>query len=225
MCHFLIVNTTQKSVDKAVEQCIFARLHEITETEDVPHLPWWIQKIVETGDDEQALKLVDYLNKAEDSPWRGKVEMANQESKRATINQKSFVRAVKKYVLTANNPVSARSLDQQQRIFLNYWKAIAALLDNEGNTVLFKYNGVDLFCRFSIPVFSKLSNIGDFKTATIQSLLKSTFENIDGEYAAVGHPDWWASGSGPAGGLNASALAKVNQDLTRALHKGADIQL
>ena len=27
MCHFLIVNTTQKSVDKAVEQKIMARPH------------------------------------------------------------------------------------------------------------------------------------------------------------------------------------------------------
>ena len=36
MCHFLIVNTTQKSVDTAVEQRIFARLTESLEIEEVP---------------------------------------------------------------------------------------------------------------------------------------------------------------------------------------------
>ena len=39
MCHFLIVNTTQKSVDKAVEQRIVARLTEALDVEDTPSLP------------------------------------------------------------------------------------------------------------------------------------------------------------------------------------------
>jgi len=65
MCHFLIVNTTQKSVDKGVEQRIYARLTDALEFEDVPNLPKWIQRIVETGDDEQALNIVDYLNDTE----------------------------------------------------------------------------------------------------------------------------------------------------------------
>jgi DGQHR domain-containing protein len=75
MCHFLIVNTTQKSVDKGVEQRIFARLTDAIEYEDVPSLPKWIQRIVETGDDEQALGIVDYLNGTDGSPWRDKIAM------------------------------------------------------------------------------------------------------------------------------------------------------
>lgn len=39
MCHFLIVNTTQKSVDKAVEQRIIARLSDALDVEDLPSLP------------------------------------------------------------------------------------------------------------------------------------------------------------------------------------------
>jgi DGQHR domain-containing protein len=39
MCHFLIVNTTQKSVDRAVEQRIYARLSDAIDLEDVPSLP------------------------------------------------------------------------------------------------------------------------------------------------------------------------------------------
>jgi DGQHR domain-containing protein len=42
MCHFLIVNTTQKSVEKGVEQRIIARLTQALEVEDIPSLPKWI---------------------------------------------------------------------------------------------------------------------------------------------------------------------------------------
>jgi DGQHR domain-containing protein len=219
MCHFLIVNTTQKSVDKAVEQRIFARLTEAMNFEDVPNLPKWIRRIVESGDDEQALRLVDHLNTADNSPWRDKIEMANDnDSKGKTISQGSFVKAIKRYVLTANNPISVRPPEHQKKIFFNYWRAIADLLDVSKPTVLFKYGGVELFCRFSTPVFNKLLNVGDFKTATIRALLEHTFENMDGEYAGVGHPDWWLVGTGPAGGLNAKALGAINQALIKALH-------
>jgi DGQHR domain-containing protein len=39
MCHFLIVNTTQKSVDKAVEQQIVARLTDMITLARVPTFP------------------------------------------------------------------------------------------------------------------------------------------------------------------------------------------
>lgn len=228
MCHFLIVNTTQKSVDKAVEQRIYARLTSVLEVEDVPLLPKWIDRIVESGDDEQALRLVDYLNETSDSPWYGKIQMANADSDTATVQQKTFVKAIKRYVLTANNPISILDPDKARKIFLNYWKAIASLLDNGQPTVLFKYNGVDLFCRFSTPMFNKLQSINDFTVATIERLLRDVFESLDGDAAPVGHPDWWLSGTGPAGGLNSTALGKILHEFTKALHKTqgrADIQL
>ncbi|KRQ00530.1 hypothetical protein AOQ73_18860 [Bradyrhizobium pachyrhizi] len=73
MCHFLIVNTTQKSVDKSVEQRIIARLSDALELEDMPSLPKWILKTVERGEVEKAVRLVDYLHEAEGSPWKGKI--------------------------------------------------------------------------------------------------------------------------------------------------------
>lgn len=219
MCHFLIVNTTQKSVDTSVEQRIYARLTDAMEFEDVPNLPRWIQRIVERGDDEQALNIVDYLNQTKDSPWYGNFQMANEDSRSTTIKQRSFVKAIKRYVLTANNPLSVRNPEQQGKIFFNYWRAIANLLDSSEPTVLYKYNGVELFCRFSTPLFNKLQNTGNFKVSTVEKLLKDTFDNLDGDYAGVGHPDWWLSGKGPAGSMNSGALAKVNQELTKALYK------
>lgn len=228
MCHFLIVNTTQKSVDQSVAQRIIARLTDALNVEDMPSLPKWILNTVEKGEVDKALKYVIYLNEATDSPWKGKILMANDESDNTTINQKSFVKAIVKYILTANNPLTiVKDFDKEKRIFLNYWTAVTDLLDDGNSTVLYKYNGVELFCKFSIPFFTKLQDRADFKVATMKKLLASCFENVEGDYAGVGHPEWWAKGSN-ASFLNAGAINVVSQELSKALHKvsmSGDIEL
>lgn len=219
MCHFLIVNTTQKSVDRAVEQRIYARLSEAVSFVNVPSLPRWIRRIVESEDDKVALNIVDYLNDTPGSPWQGKIQMANQASGSGATNQGTFVKAIKKYVLSANNPISVRTAEHQQKIFYNYWRALANLLDVGKPTVLYKFNGIELFSRFSTPLFTKLQNINDFKVETIERVLSETFDNLDGDSAGVGHPDWWVSGTGAASSLNSTAINRVFQELTKALHK------
>lgn len=220
MCHFLIVNTTQKSVDRSVEQRIVSRLTEALNVEDLPSLPRWILNTVERGEVDKAIKLVDYLNDTADSPWKAKIKKANDDSKDATINQRSFVKAIVRYVLTASNPLTivAKDSDQEKKIFLNYWKAVANFLDDGEDTVLYKYNGVELFCRFSTPFFMKLQDKGSFTVSTMTELLGSCFDELDGEHAGVGHPDWWAKG-GKAGQLNSAALTLVVQAMTTGLHK------
>jgi DGQHR domain-containing protein len=219
MCHFLIVNTTQKSVDKSVEQRIVARLSEALGVEDLPSLPKWILRTVESGEVDRAIKYVDYLNETEDSPWFGKVRMANSDWGESTINQRSFVKAIVKYVLTANNPISIVSdLEKERRIFLNYWKAIGMVLDDGDSEALYKYNGIELFCMFSIPFFVKLQDRASYTVSTMEGVLRSCFENVEGDYAGVGHPDWWKRG-GQAGRLNPSTFRKVCQEMSRALHK------
>lgn len=220
MCHFLIVNTTQKSVDRSIEQRIYARLTEAMDVEDVPNLPRWMERIVESGEDEKALKIVDYLNNTPDSPWHKKIEMAGEASKTSTINQRSFVRSIVKFVLVPGNPLNAEPSERQQRILLNYWSVIAKLLTESGKaTVLFKYNGVELFSRFSAPFFSYLVNFQDYTTTKMEKALLQTFDNLDGDNAGVGHPDWWLSRTGVAGTLNSSALSKINSELVTALNK------
>ena len=227
MCHFLIVNTTQKSVDKAVEQRIVARLTEALDVEDIPSLPKWILNVVERGEVEKALRLVDFLNSDSDSPWYGKIKMANDPGANM-INQRSFVKAIVKYVLTANNPIAVlNDFNKEKRIFLNYWKAISELIDDGTASVLYRYNGVELFCRFSIPFFTKLQNSGKFTVEVMKDLLSDCFENIEGEFAGVGHAQWWTSGS-KASGLNAAAIGHVAQEMAKALHKptmSADTEL
>ena len=223
MCHFLIVNTTQKSVDKSVEQRIIARLSDALDVEDdLPSLPKWIFNTVERGEVEKAVKYVDFLNESLESPWQGKIKMANSDSDETTVNQRSFVKAIVKYILTANNPLSViiKDFEKERKIFLNYWKAIAIILDNGNSAVLYKYNGVELFCKFSIPFFIKLQDRGSFTVSTMEGLLRSCFDNVEGEYAGVGHPDWWTKG-GKSSFLNAGAINVVSQEMTKALHKSS----
>jgi hypothetical protein len=85
---------------------------------------------------------------------------------------------------------------------------------------LYKYNGVELFCKFSIPFFMKLQDRNDFKVSTMETLLRSCFENIEGDYTGVGHPEWWAKG-GMASFLNAGAINVVSQEMSKALHKAS----
>ena len=223
MCHFLIVNTTQKSVDAGVEQRIYARLTALCEFKDIPTLPKWIRRIVEKGDDEQALRIVDFLNGNPESPWHKKIEIANQDDSgnKTSINQKSFVKSLKKFVLIANNPLSALESEKQQKLLLNYWTAISNILGNsEMNkpTVLYKYVGVEIFHKFSTPVFLQLAQKKDFRVAAIESLLRDTFENVGGDYSGISHPSWWLSGTGPAGKMNALAQGHLVAALTKALH-------
>lgn len=217
MCHFLIVNTTQKSVDKAVEQRIYARLTDSLEIEDMPNLPKWILNTVEKGEVEKAVKFSDFLNDTDDSPWKSKIQMANAEGS-GYINQRSFVKALVKYVFTSSNPLtSIRDNDKEMKIFLNYWKAISNIFNDERATVLYKYNGVELFCKFSSVFIVKLFDKKNFTVATMEKLLRDCFDNMDGEFAGVGHSEFWIPG-GKASQMNAGALNAVYHEMSRALH-------
>lgn len=240
MCHFLIVNTTQKSVEEGVAQRIRARLTKAFGVDEIPNLPKWILNSVQKGEDEKALQFVDFLNTERDSPWYNKIRMANDENSEGSINQKSFVKALKKYVLVANNPViNTETEERQHKIFLNYWKAITNIIgtidklnsrtlkpleifhEEPEPTVLFKYNGVELFCKFCVPFFNKMINLADFKVSTMQTLLNHVFDNVEGDGTGVGHTDFWIKG-GTASGLNTGALSKINSEMLKALHKSSD---
>jgi hypothetical protein len=86
MCHFLIVNTTQKAVDAAIEQQIVARLTSMINFEKTPILPRWIRRQVEKGEDNRALAIAQYLNTATGSPWKGKILMGKSRRGRARVD-------------------------------------------------------------------------------------------------------------------------------------------
>lgn len=224
MCHFLIVNTTQRSVEEGIAQRIRARLTKTMDVDDTPNLPKWIFKSVQRGEDEKALLYVDYLNNEKNSPWKDKIKMANDENSDGSINQKSFVKAIKKYILVDDNPIVKLVTDKQHKIFLNYWIAIANIIGTDEPTVLYKYNGVELFCQFYIPFFKKMIDMPDYKTTTMQTLLSNVFDNAEGSAIGVGHTDFWVKG-GTASGLNSGALRKINSEMVRALYSSSGIKI
>lgn len=223
MCHFLIVNTTQKIVDKSVEQRIYARLTQSLDVDDMPTLPGWIRKIVERGEVDKALKMVEYLNKIADSPWFNKIQMASETKKSKPIKQKSFVKAIQKNVLTPSNPIDQYAFEKQKKIFLNYWKAIIISIKGnvEPNSVLYKTIGVDLFSKFSTLFFQKLQTEGDFTVGMMRSHLEQCFEKMemaDGEYKGIGHSDFWKSRSS-AGKMNQAAINVAMNQMIVALNQ------
>jgi len=234
MCHFLIVNTTQKSVDAAIEQQIVARLTDMINFKQTPVLPRWIQRQVEKGEDHRALAIVQYLNTVDGSPWKGKILMANpseDDAESATVNQKSFVTSLKKHVLVPSNPISGPTwtVDKQQKVLVNYWAAISQLLadGDEEVTVLFKTNGLHLFHAASPAVFLHLANRQDFKQHTIVGLLKHGFENLATEFLGMAQRQFWYRGD-TASGLNQAALRKYSQALATAINtqtQAGEIQL
>lgn len=222
MCHFLIVNTTQKSVDKAIEQQIVARLTGMLGLEKMPTIPRWIRRQVEKGEDRRALEAADFLHATPGSPWYGKIRMANdEEGSEATINQKSFVNSLKKYIFAANNPLSNPVWDKDRpKILSNYWQAIVDLLvDEESPTssVIFKTNGIELFHLASATVFTHLASKRDFKVESIKKLLLRGFNNLSGDNLGMSHREWWQRGAA-ASGLNRAAIGKLGAALSHAIN-------
>ena len=223
MCHFLIVNTTQRSVDKSIEQQIVARLTKMVGLEKMPTIPRWIRRQVEKGEDARALSIANFLNTDSASPWLGKIRMANDdgETEGATINQKSFINSIKKYIFAANNPLSNSVWDANRPMILsNYWKAIIELLiDNQSPmaSVIYKTTGVDLFHIVSATVFTHLAIRKDFTKDSIKTLLRRGFANLPDENIAMAHPEWWQRG-GVASGLNTAAVRKLANSLSHALN-------
>ncbi|MEO8771587.1 MAG: DGQHR domain-containing protein [Ferruginibacter sp.] len=222
MCHFLIVNTTQKAVDRAVEQQIISRLTGMVNIEDIPTLPKWIQRQVMKGEDKEALVNANYLNTDFDSPWYQKIRMANEDRDDLnTINQKSFVQSTKSYILSSNNPLAAETdIDRRNKILKNYWKAIDQLLvrdDSVNQSVVYKTIGLELFNIISATVFMKLYNERNFTVDRIKELLQHGFSHLPNEHLSVQTPDWWESGGG-ASNINKAAVRHIATELNKAMN-------
>jgi DGQHR domain-containing protein len=225
MCHFLIVNTTQRSVDKAIEQQIVARLTKMINLEKTPTMPRWIRRQVEKGEDARALSVANYLNTDPGSPWLGKIRMANDETDGAIINQKGFITSLKRHIFSANNPLSNPVWDGNRPMILsNYWKAIVELLVDAESDIpsnIYKTNGLELFHAVSPTVFTHLATKNDFKKDTVKALLKMGFANLPPEYIGMSTPEWWHRG-GEAAGLNRGAIGKLASALSLAINTRDD---
>ncbi len=229
MLQFVTVNTKQQTVDRGVAQHIIARFTRMLETEDLPYLPSWIEKKAERGDDSRALKIAKSFNTDIDSPWKGRIQFADEEkNKYHTIRQTTFVTSVKHTLLARNHPLSYFPEDKQLDILLNYWKAIREIFvtsDDGGKraSVCFKYTGLEFFHTISGQVINLLAKNRRYSVAAMKECIKSAEEHLAPDAVKMMSPKFWDVGQ-DAGELNASgrhklvaafadALAKANLDI------------
>lgn len=161
MYHFYIVNTTQKPVDRALGQQITRRFTDMSGIEDLPYLPHWLDREVKRGADSKALRLVEFLNVNSESPIRGRVKMANDDTRRGNrIEQSSLVTIFKQEIFTGINSVAKEEdPNRLHRIMLNYFQAIDSIFVADidpDDTVVWRYNGLFFFCLISKWVFAQI---------------------------------------------------------------------
>jgi len=215
MLHFYVVNTTQRPVDPAVGNRILARLHHMRETEDLPYIPSWMKRRVGSDADAEAISIVARLNSDDSSPWRGKIQLANQpKDKRShTITEKFLVSVIKSNILSSGHPLrSFRSEEKRNRIFISYWNAVANKFTTEAtrnNTVVFKSVGAWFFARLSSVMISHAARFKPaYKVTDFEEIFDSVKEILPSDLSKLTFPDWWKSG-GEASGWNRSAADRA----------------
>lgn len=227
MCHFYVVNTTQKSVDKGIEQRILARLTSLRKKEGLEELPDWVVKQVEKGLDHKAVQIVERLNRDRRSPWRGNILMANQmdEGGRAVATQTALVSSLKKYVLVPSHPLASDEFDVEgiSVALGNYWSAVASLFvdasDVRGSNV-FKTNGMSFFHIISMTVFHRLQVTQSYTTAAVVRMLSRAGECLSPEHRTMASAEYWQKGS-EASKLNLAGIRNAANAWSKAINASA----
>ena len=222
MLHFYVVNTTQRSVDPAVGNRILARLHHMRGTEDVPYIPSWMKRRVDSDADAEAIRIISRLNSDASSPWRNKIQLPDEAKKKRihTVAEKSLVVALKSNVLVSSHSITDFPDEKRDRILINYWRAVSNKFTTEeiGNdTVVFKSTGAWFFSRISSAVISRANRNASWKVTDFEEIFDSVKEILPNELLAITFPDWWRSGGG-ASGWNKTAADKAAIEFSRCVN-------
>lgn len=227
MLQFLIVNTKQKVVNKGVEQFINKRLIEMKGFQQLPYIPKWVSRTIEKGSDRDALNIASFLNEEEDSPWQGKIQMADDTEKaRGRIKQHSFVGSIKQYVLSANNPLARMDNEMRRKILKNYWHAVVGIFcsDDVPDSIVFKFNGAVFFHILSAEVIGRCRDERNYEVSTIKKYFESAREFLTENGQEAMTPEWWQSGAG-ASGLNRGAIQKIAAEFSEAIREAAALEV
>ena len=226
MLQFITVNTKQKTVDKGVAQHITARFTKMLNLEEVPHLPDWLRKEVEKGTDDRGLEIAKRLNNDQDSPWRGRIQFADEDKeKRHTVGQGGFVGALKRIVLNKFHPYHQLPVAPENRptVLVNYWKAVDEIFvdskdeeDGRAAPVVYKINGLEFFCQILADVLNVLARERSYKTSSFVTVLRSAEEHLDTETAAVMASEFWMPGHG-ASNQNRAGMQQLAAAFSEAI--------
>ena len=227
MYHFYIVNTTQRPVERALEQQITRRFTDMQSVQDLPYLPYWVEKRVSSGAEAQALKLAEFLNDHQESPLYKRIQMANDPiGGRNKIRQASLVTMLKDNVFSGTNPIAIRESDPDKvhKIMLNYLRAVDGLFvdpDRRDQTIAFKTSGLFFFLTVSKWIFTEMyAGARNFTEEQIGTVFGSALERMD-DYYEIADPGWWLTGHG-ASSLNRANARLIADEFFQGLRRSTD---
>ena len=231
MLQFVTVNTKQRTVDPGVAQHIVARFTKMRGVENLPYIPGWLSDSVEQGDDDKALVFAKALNNNEKSPWRGRIQFADEPRAlpRHTVKQAAFCKAIKKHIFTAGHPLGdVAGKEKQLRVLINFWTAVEKIFvgtsgegDQSAATVVFKTIGMEFFFPIFHQALSQLSLRQDYTVAAMEKCILSARDNLSPEIAGTMSPDFWKSGSDVSKWSNSGA-ARAALQFVDALSQAGD---
>lgn len=213
---FLIVNTTQKNIDKNLVFEINAEF--ASESDDEIVLPDQTMRAISDGKTTEAKSVLEYLN-SEGSPWHNRIlEVHGKKQKgKRMFKKSSFAGVLKKYVL--NDDQLAENPEELRKFYLNYWKAVASFLTPpEGKNVdtLYLINGAGVFSAFFNDLFGYLHDRSmDYTADNFEKYLRKVFEYFEDE-RDIGNWEFWETGS-TGGRMNKAEYPKIRNSLRRAL--------
>lgn len=228
MYHFYIVNTTQRPVERALQQQITTRFTDMQGVQDLPYLPHWLRMRVSRGTEAQSLRLAEFLNEYPDSPLFKRIQMANDLSAgRNKIRQAGLVTMFKDNVFSGTNPVSIRESNPEKlhQIILNYFRAVDSVFvdpEQRDESIVYKSNGLFFFLTVSKWVFTEMYAGGkNFTEEMIAQTISSALDEMDEPYQEISNPDWWLTGQG-ASSLNRATARVYTDEFLQGLRRAQD---
>ena len=233
MYHFYVVNATQVPVDPSMRQQITKRFTEMDGVEDLPYMPYWLQRQIARGSDAKALRMVEFLNEHKDSPLKGRIQMANDPKSRNKIKQSSIVNVFKSQVFVASNPLTIQETDPEKaaKIMLNYFRTIDNMFADgrdRAKTVVYKSNGIFFFLGISKWVFNSIySSTRNFTVESITQVIQNALDELEDEFRSIAFAEWWMSGHGASSLNRASTKLYIDafQQALAASQQSDDIVL
>lgn len=142
----------------------------------------------------RALKLIEKLNEAEDSPWAGRIKYPNSDkTARQIVGQNSFLVSLKP-LYTSGYFESTLSIDHEYEIICNYWDALREVFpfsfQTPDESVILKTPGI--FSLHSLLRTILMRRGGSKDVITKQSftiLLKKVFADKDDYFWSSGNKD------------------------------------
>ena len=220
MYHFYIVNTTQRPVERALQQQITARFTDMQGIEDLPYLPHWLRTRVSRGTEAQSLRLAEFLNEHPESPLFDRIQMANDPTGgRNKIRQAGLVTMFKDNIFSGTNPISLRESDAKKlhQIVLNYFLAVDRVFvdpERREQSIVYRSNGLFFFPTISKWVFTEMYASGrNFTAEMIVESITGALEEMDDPFHEISSPEWWLPGQGASSLNRASARVYAEEFL------------